>query len=571
MKSDKHSYFKEDIRRILFLYAIVPVVLLTVLCLIVFWGSWRFSLEKTNKKDNKQITADLERTITSYIEVTEKLVEQKDILTGEVDVSTRVEIFENIYEVSNKLDRKANLYIFDHQSKPVISSKKTIPDFLDSNYYGNWGILRMMNQHPDDVALKLVKDENSDTMQLVIGKAMVIEGKIEGYIVFILDSKQFQISIADLESQTIITDEYGWVYASNNYSFLDNMDRYVLKSETKGNVTYKLDKYYITSNAILNNRIHIYSISPLSNQISMFLFVLVILIFVFAMMIFAVFLSSKKVAVKKTMDLYTIIRAFEKVKEGDLNTYLDISSNDEFTVIGESYNLMLDSLKEQINTNKEMGRLVITSQAKQLESQFNPHFLYNTLENIRFMCKLDAISASNMIYNLSSLLRYSINNSQEEVTVKEDVFYTENYMSILKYRFNQRFHYVIDLPDIVERCIIPKLIIQPMIENAIKYGFEGKDKLSVKISGSIEKDKLVLMCYDNGAGMSADTLKEIKEIMLQNTNRSHHSGLFNIHRRVQLKYGQEYGVQIESELGIGTYSSVVLPVKYEEDTGGQKC
>ena len=570
MKNEKQSYFKDDIRRILLFYSIVPVVLLTFVCLLIFWGSWRYSLERTNKNDNLRMTSDLETTITSYIEVIERLAQPSKKIMTELNMSARVEIFEGIYEVSNKLGRKAYLYVFDHELKPVISSTSTVPEFLDGNYYANWGIFRIMNQNLNEVALKLVEDKNSDVMQLVIGKAIVRDGAIIGYIVFIMDSKQFQLGIAEMESQTVITDQYGWVYISNNYSFLNNMNRFeLLREKINGNVETKLGKYYITSSTILDHRIHIYSISPLSNQITIFSYIIILLFFVFAMMILAVFISTKTIALKKTKNLYTIIKAFEKVKQGDLNKYMDISSNDELAVIGEAYNLMLDSLKEQIETNKEMERLVATSQSKQLESQFNPHFLYNTLENIRFMCKLDPLSASKMVFNLSTLLRYSISNTQEDVMVKEDVFYTENYMHILKYRFNHHFHYVIDLPVEVEMCIIPKLIIQPMIENSIKYGFEGKEKLSVKISGYIENHKLVLICADDGAGMKAEDLKEIKQIVMQNTNRSNHSGLYNIHRRVQLKYGQEYGIQIESEQGLGTCLKVVMPAKYGEDMEGQ--
>jgi two-component system sensor histidine kinase YesM len=415
-----------------------------------------------------------------------------------------------------------------------------------------------MNQNPNHVALKLVEEEISGDMQLLIGKAMVSEGEIKGYAVFVLNSKQFQSVIGKLDSQTVITDKYGYIYVSNNYNFSDNMKRVKLElAFPHGYIENDFGKYYVTSNTILNDQIYIYSISPLNNQITLLKYVFFILLFVFAMIIIFVILSTKGLAAKKSKDLYTILRGLEKVKEGDLNTHIDISSNDEFETIGESYNLMIDSLKEQIERNIEMGRLVSFSQTKQLESQFNPHFMFNTLENIRFMCKLDPQSASKMVLNLSTLLRYSISNTQEEVTVKEDLVYTENYLSILKYRFNQRFHYVINIPAEVEQCIIPKLIIQPMIENAIKYGFEGKECLLVEVNGYIEDNKLVLQCSDDGAGMKPDTLLKIKKIIGDSINRSSHSGLYNIHRRIELRYGEGYGIQITSELGSGTCLKVV--------------
>ncbi len=560
---NKQSYFKNNIRRIFLLYAIIPVLLITFICLFVFWGAWRYSLEEITKIDNRVIAADLETAITSYMERAKYFAVHKNILDDPIDINTRVEIFESIYKIANSLGRRANLYVFDNEFKPVISSTRSIPSYLDGNYYENWGIVRKMTHQPDEIALKVVEGESSHSMRLLIGKAIIGEKKNEGYIILVMDSREFTTKIASLESQTIITDEFGWVYATNNYSFLDNLNRFYRNNEGEDDyIKNNLGSYYITTTSILNNQIQIHSISSLSSQSYMFRAISAVLFIVFSMMIIAVFISTKQMAAKKTKDIYEIIRAFEKVKEGNLDTYIDISSNDEFEIIGESYNLMLDSLKKQIETNEEMGRLLISSQTKQLETQFNPHFLYNTLENIRYMCRLNPSSASNMIYNLSKLLRYSINNVQEEVVVKEDIAYTKNYMSILRHRFNKRFQYRIYISKEIEQCIIPKLTIQPMIENSIKYGFDGNDSLKVEIRGYKKDGKLILVCSDNGSGINLKTLEEIRHILSAESNKTNHTGLFNIHRRIQLMYGEEYGVHLESEPHNGTVVSVVIPVKY---------
>lgn len=550
------------------LYAIIPVVILTFIILLIFLGALQYSLEKTNKEDNKRITRDVETTVNSYIELINKLANEKYIKDGEIDVNTRVKIFEDIYKISNSLDRKANFYLFDEKITPIICGTKSVPSFLEGKNI-NWGIFRIIHNNKNQITLKIVEEANSEGMKLVIGKEIVEGDVTKGYLVFVLDSKQFESEIANMHSQTVITDEYRRIYVSNNKSFLDSMNRFDLNGQNmNGKVMNNQVKYYITSNHILNNHIHIYSISNISNQTSPFKFIGIVLLGVFLMMIFMVTFSTKIMAKKKTKSLYMIINALERVNEGDLNSYIKIEMNDEFKIIADSYNIMLDSLRKQIERNKEMGILVDVSQARQLESQFNPHFLYNTLENIRFMCKLDPDSASDMVVSLSTLLRYSISKKSEEVMVKEDVMYTENYMSILKYRFNQRFHYEINIPEEVEKCIIPKLILQPMIENAIKYGFEGKDQLTVEIRGFIVKEKLVLICLDNGAGMERKVLEELKHILDQQTNQSNHSGLYNIHRRIQLKYGDQYGVSIQSKLGNGTVLRVELPVKYEDNNGG---
>lgn len=568
----KHSYYKEGIRRMLLIYSIIPVALLTMVCLLIFLGIWRYSTESTTTKENASITSVVEKTVNSYIELIDMMEQQQSVFNGELEVSQRVDIFENIYKVSNAIDKKANIYVFDKKKDPIITSTKTVPEYLDGRYSGNWGIFRIMRQNPHQIAMKLQKAPGEEDMQLVIGKAMLKDEVTSGYTVFVIDSRQFLIDIAKMDSQTVITDENGWVFAANNFIFLDTLDRFDLTVEkARTHVENETSEFFVATSGILNNRIMVYSILPLSNQLQIIKYIVFILLFVFSMMIIFVFISSKGMAAKKTKDLYAIIDTFEKAKEGDLDTHINITSKDEFETIADAYNQMLDSLKDQIERNKEMGKLVAFSQTKQLESQFNPHFLFNTLENIRVMCKMEPEIASKMVLNLSILLRYSISNTQEEVTVEEDIAYTENYMSILKFRFNQRFQYSIDISPEIEECIIPKLLIQPMIENSIKYGFVGREHLVVEISGYKEADRLVMICSDDGAGMTPEELEEIQKVLNSNTNRSNHSGLFNINRRLQLKYGEEYGIQIESEHDKGTTLKVILPVRYGEGAGGNNA
>lgn len=565
----RHSYFKEGIRKMLLLYSIIPVALLTMVCFFIFLGVWLYTIEASTKRENGKISNEIERTVDAYIGLIHMLEKQTNIFSEDLNVNQRVEIFEQIYSVANKLNRKANVYILDQSITPIITSNSTIPDYLNGKYAGNWGIFRIMNQNTGQVTIKLLGESGEDNLQLLIGKAMMQNNEIIGYTIFAIPGNQFQLDIASLSSQTVITDEKGWVYIANNYNFLDSLNRFDTGIVEEGShIIHESGKYFIASGEIIDNSIHIYSIASLGNQFQNIKLILYVLLFVFAMMILFVYISSEGVAAKKTKELYVIIDAFQKAKEGNLNTKIEITSNDEFKTIADAYNQMLDSLKEQTERNAEMVKLVAISQTKQLESQFNPHFLFNTLDNIRFMCKMEPEIASKMVLNLSILMRYSISNTREEVTVSEDLAFTENYMSILKYRFNKRFQYIIDISPEIEKCIIPKLLIQPMIENSIKYGFVGREHLVVEIKGYLDQDKLVMICSDDGAGMNPEVLNEIQEVLKSNVNRSNHSGLYNINRRLQLKYGNEYGIQIQSILGVGTSLKITLPARNEMNFGG---
>lgn len=565
----KRSYYKEGIRRMLLIYSIIPVVIFTMFFLFLFTGAWNYSTRNTMIQENEKMEKLMDTTVNAYIDLIYKFEQYDWLFQRELQTDQRVSIFEEIYRVSNQIHKKADIYIFNKELQPTVSASQTLPEYLEGKYSGNWGVFRIMKENPETIAIKLQNASGNDSMQLLIGKALVKEEQIQGYVVFVMDSRQFMTDIADLESQTVIADENGWIFLSNNYNFLDSLDRVDLNLEKPiSTVTKEDDRYVIASTKLLDEKLQIYSIFSITSQIQMIHYIALILLFVFSMLIFLVLISSKTIVAKKTKDLYLIIDAFNKAKAGNLNTQIYLESDDEFEIIADSYNQMLSSLKELIEKNREMDQLVATAQTKQLESQFNPHFLFNTLDNIRFMCKMEPEIASKMVLNLSTLLRYSISNNQEEVTVEEDIGYTENYMSILKLRFNHRFQYSIDIATDIEHCIIPKLLIQPMIENSIKYGFAGRDKLAVEITGYQENNQLVFICKDDGVGMPEEVLLEMQSILAQSDNKSNHTGLYNINRRLQIKYGKEYGIQIHSVQNEGTVLTVTLPIRYEGETGG---
>ncbi len=559
----KHSYFKDDIRKTLLLYAFIPAVLLTFLLFFMFWAYWKIDVERTTKRENTQLTSELSTTVSAYMDFAGNLAKDESILRDGSSNSMKAYIFNEFYSVSNSLGRTAYLYVLDKQYNPIISGKNSLPYFLDGKSYSNWGVFWTMKKDPEDIAIRVIHGDSNE-MELIIGKSIVVEGEVKGYVVITLESSQFLIGLSKLQSQSIITDNNGQVFITNNYDFLDNLERFSLHgSEPYGKVNSENTSYNIRSNQIIDGKLHIYSVKAISNQVELFYYLGTTIIFVFTLMVLLVLYSTKRMAINKTKDLDKITSAFETAKSGDLETRVDLDSNDEFEAIADSFNVMVESLKVQRERNQEMTERLSISQIKQLQSQFNPHFIYNTLDNIRFMCKFDGESASTMTLNLSTILRYSMNNAEEVVTLNEDIVYTDNYLSIMKYRYGKRFNYDISIPDEFLECLIPKLVIQPMIENAVKYGFEKQDELNVNISCRRMEQYLVLICKDNGYGMEEETLKNIRLLLTEEVNESTHSGLYNIHRRIQLRYGKEFGITIDSKLNEGTELRVFLPIVYK--------
>lgn len=275
---------------------------------------------------------------------------------------------------------------------------------------------------------------------------------------------------------------------------------------------------------------------------------------------------GRKREVQGREDCERILRGLRQVQSGNLETEIRVDSDPNLAEIADACNEMIESLRRERESARQMAELVAAAQNKQLESQFNPHFLYNTLENIRYMCRLDPSSAEQMVRDLSGLMRYSLENSGGEVILSEDLDHLSRYLAILKCRFGERFQFTTEISEQALSCWIPKLVLQPMIENAVKYGFGGKKKeIHVNLKAYCHEGTLFLLCRDDGMGMSQSALKNLADLLEQRENTSRHSGLYNIHRRIGLLYGRPYGVKIRSLEGEGTALVVTIPVHEGEE------
>ena len=355
----------------------------------------------------------------------------------------------------------------------------------------------------------------------------------------------------------------GWIYLSNSTEYLsDEMGRFLwFDKKQDGFFTENNQHFYLTQNYILSGQIGVYTMTDTDPKVHIMWWMILMIVVIFAIIGIVTYYSTRKVSAKYTQDVKLLADAFTSVENGEWNTSLTMDSTLEFQVIGKAFNKMIDSMHKQMEENKELALHAAFAQVKQLESQFNPHFLFNTLDNIRFMIHIDANAADKMITSLSKLLRYSIHDSGEEISVKEDMENIQSYFNILQIRYNKRFAYEVNIEESILDCMIPKLIMQPLVENAVKYGFTDRDKLTVKIKGYEKQGRLIFSCEDDGAGMTPQQLKDIRRRLQQKENKEGHLGLYNIHRRIQLMYGEEYGIFLESEIGQGVVVVLVLPVK----------
>lgn len=196
----------------------------------------------------------------------------------------------------------------------------------------------------------------------------------------------------------------------------------------------------------------------------------------------------------------------------------------------------------------------------------NPHFLYNTLEVIRALALFDGVKAEQVITELTQVLRYSVDFSRDEVPLSDDIFYIQNYLNIQKVRFGDRFHCQLDIAPECMSCMVPKLLLQPLLENSIKHGFRSRMELHIRVEGRMERGTLLLRVADDGGGMEAEQALELQEQLASHDRNSPSIGLRNLSRRLYLKYGSKSGVEIFNDEGQGFEVLVRI-----EDRGAPAC
>lgn len=550
----KTTTFQENIRNTFISYAIIPSLILVCLAMLLFYWSWNYSIIHYNRQDNEQITHILEAIENTWSTEVSKLCDlAKDEPTQKI-----TDIYEIIYAADRSNRCSSQVYLLDDKGALIWSVEDADMDFLLQPEYQQWGILRMIRQQPEMLSTYIQNDF------LCMGQGILDEnGKFLGYLVVGIPGRECADILSGINRKYAITDEMGWIYLSNSTDYLsDEMGRFLwFDKKQDGFFTENNQHFYLTQNHILSGQIGVYTMTDTDPKVHIMWWMILMIVVIFAIIGIVTYYSTRKVSAKYTQDVKLLADAFTSVENGEWNTSLTMDSTLEFQVIGKAFNKMIDSMHKQVEENKELALHAAFAQVKQLESQFNPHFLFNTLDNIRFMIHIDANAADKMITSLSKLLRYSIHDSGEEISVKEDMENIQSYFNILQIRYNKRFAYEVNIEESILDCMIPKLIMQPLVENAVKYGFTDRDKLTVKIKGYEKQDRLIFSCEDDGAGMTLQQLKDIRRRLQQKENKEGHLGLYNIHRRIQLMYGEEYGIFLESEIGQGVVVVLVLPVK----------
>ncbi len=403
-----------------------------------------------------------------------------------------------------------------------------------------------------------------------VSVAMPVKDKLTG--------KNFGVVVIDLKEELLVNTITKSEIGNKGLFFIMDNDRYLFTSKTNdkipilrnGKITNNRKTVYFTSQEgtkyiFLSNEtisgwkvVGLISINELQRE--SFSITTSIIIFTLIVSIIAVTISfgvSSSVAkpIKKLMKL------MKMVENGDLTVKMNSEYNDEIGQLIRSFGQMIIKLNELMNKIYSDQQVLRKAQLEVLQSQINPHFLYNTLDSVIWMSRDNRNKeVIEMVMALTKLLRISLSKGQEIISIEDELIHVKSYLTIQGMRYKDKLNYEINVPEEAYRYKILKLTLQPIIENAIYHGIKNSlESGIIKVNCEFESEKIIFIVEDTGVGMPPERVEELNG-MLTSIGNGTGFGIRNVNERIKIHFGSEFGIKVQSTLGLGTKIFITIPM-----------
>ncbi len=282
----------------------------------------------------------------------------------------------------------------------------------------------------------------------------------------------------------------------------------------------------------------------------------------FACIFVSILFFSYYIPLSITRPIRKLSEVTDQVAKGDLSVRFDARSGVEVNRLSDSLNTMIDKINElleQVTTEQIRLR---KAEFELLQTQINPHFLYNTLDTIIWLAEAGKQrEVVGMVGSLSEFFRASLNQGKDIISIREELQHVKSYLEIQQVRYQDILKYEIQVPGELDKYLIPKITIQPIVENALYHGIKNKRGLGrIRVSGKKEEGGFAIQVEDNGIGINEERLRQVRDkIQYRTPAENDIYGLYNVNERIRLNFGEKFGISIESVYGEGTVVSIHLP------------
>ncbi|MEH7081653.1 sensor histidine kinase [Neobacillus drentensis] len=285
-----------------------------------------------------------------------------------------------------------------------------------------------------------------------------------------------------------------------------------------------------------------------------------------------VLIATMFVSFKITAPIKVLIDNMKKVEKGEFEADFDSLGNDEIGMLGRHFKLMISKINDLIEREYKLDIENKESQLRVLRSQINPHFLYNALQSIGTLAlKSKAVPVYSLLTSLSKIMRYSMNMKEDIVPFISEEMHVKSYLLLQKQRFDEQFEFEVNVSKEVQEILIPKMILQPIVENCFKHGFDQRlEKATIQIEGKLLDNGMVYICVrDNGVGVNEEELNRIRQELCNEGSKEEKQretiGLKNIYDRLQIYYANQAQMWIDSNEESGFTVTVQFPMVIQKE------
>jgi len=483
---------------------------------------------------------------------------------------------------------EANRLLYDFSNSKEIRGVFTLVDvqgniICSKLYKGNQNIFLQSFLYKSLVSRMLAEPERTfmmpsrlnysynQTGDLLIGCTVKDGQKVVGFLFFeLLDEEIYEVVNQYDVDDVILTDQFNNLVFSIGRQSEDSMGKYPVgsshfKKDQANIIELNGKQYLIVKNDLNGGTLYLYTLTSISFQRDLSRYALLFLVVVGILMLVLLKPLTLLITDKNLHAIEELRKSVLEMGKGNMEYSLRPHVFEEFQELNDTFRQMVLQREELQKRNSELVERKRVMEIKQLEEKINLHFVFNVLETLRYEVLIDAAKASEMIMAFANIMRYSIYYGDTIVPLKTDIEYVKDYLMLQKMRYNRRLSYSIEIPEELMACKIPKLVIQPIVENALKHGMKNVESINIKITARIEQENLIISVRDDGTGIEPEILEELIKDLEREDVYKEHIGMYNSHRVVRLLYGPPYGLKIESDYGKGTLVNIILPINKEND------
>lgn len=561
--------YRSHLRGTLLGYTVAAISLMIVLFIALILWVYRYAVQNENRSYNETVVSAIAGLYASYETGSLRLAEHPALLRA-IRGDGAAEAEQLLRSFGEGQLVRCYYTLFDAARDPVCSNFYPINLARCAQSDDTAALLDRLARDPGQGANGINRAGYSNGQEAVyqFGAAIRENGRIRGYLILDLRRRTIpDLLAARPVSEVVVVDRYQsiiYTTMSTEGFFTDDHATAKWNQDWTGPTEVIVNrKPYYATRAIGESfgRPDIICYTLTSGTILMqgiqygFTFIAAVGILLFAGML----LLADWVSRKSLVPLDGLVGSAAHWRNGEMDYRIPPQPFTEYQSIRDSFNEMVDRVQSLIQKNKELNDSNYQMELRNMEALFNPHFVFNVLETIKYMIPADADAASRMVVSFARLLRYSLHYGQATVPLSTDMEYIEDYLDLQKQRFGDRLSHRIDIDEELLSCAVPKLLLQPLVENAILHNAEHVAEMKVEITGRRSRDSLVLTVSDNGRGISDGALLDLYRKM---ENRES-IGLYYVDRTLRLRYGEPYRLRLQSGAGQGTRAVVVIPLEEE--------